>query len=170
MSGSTGNPRWRAAPARPGDGAAVLALYRSLIGTPGTTWNEYYPGPEEVAGDIARGSLWCLWGEDGELYGAASLGDDDADIRDLPCWTPVEKSCELSRVGIRRDLHGQGIGEALARLLLEEARRQGRGAVRLLVSRDNPAAVRLYQKLGFATCGETQMYGVNWLCQERVGP
>lgn len=166
MSSSTGKIPWRLAPARPEDGAAVLALYRSLLGTPGTTWNEYYPGPEEVTADTARGSLWCAWGEDGSLLAAASLGDDDPDIRDLSCWTPAAKSCELSRVGVRRDLHGQGMGEAFTRRLLEEAKAQGRETVRLLVSRDNPAAARLYQKLGFQTCGETRMYQVDWLCQE----
>ena len=166
MSSSTGKIPWRLAPARPEDGAAVLALYRSLLGTPGTTWNEYYPGPEEVTADTARGSLWCAWGEDGSLLAAASLGDDDPDIRDLSCWTPAAKSCELSRVGVRRDLHGQGMGEAFTRRLLEEAKAQGRETVRLLVSRDNPAAARLYQKLGFRTCGETRMYQVDWLCQE----
>lgn len=166
MSSNISKISWSLAPARPEDGAAVLALYRSLLGTPGTTWNEYYPGPEEVTADTARGSLWCAWGEDGSLLAAASLGDDDPDIRDLSCWTPVAKSCELSRVGVRRDLHGQGMGEAFTRRLLEEAKAQGRETARLLVSRDNPAAARLYQKLGFRTCGETRMYQVDWLCQE----
>ena len=96
MSGSTNNSRclgpglgWMA-PAREADAGEVLALYRSLIGTPGATWNEYYPGPEDVAADIARGSLWCLRGEDGTLWGAASAGEDDADIRALDCWTPAQ--------------------------------------------------------------------------------
>ncbi len=166
MSSNISKISWSLAPARPEDEAAVLALYRSLLGTPGTTWNEYYPGPEEVTADTARGSLWCAWGEDGSLLAAASLGDDDPDIRDLSCWTPAAKSCELSRVGVRRDLHGQGMGEAFTRRLLEEAKAQGRETARLLVSRDNPAAARLYQKLGFQTCGETRMYQVDWLCQE----
>ncbi len=166
MSSNISKISWRLAPARPEDEAEVLALYRSLLGTPGTTWNEYYPGPEEVTADTARGSLWCAWGEDGSLLAAASLGDDDSDIRDLSCWAPAAKSCELSRVGVRRDLHGQGMGEAFTRRLLEEAKAQGRETVRLLVSRDNPAAARLYQKLGFRTCGETRMYQVDWLCQE----
>lgn len=166
MSSNISKISWSLAPARPEDEAAVLALYRSLLGTPGTTWNEYYPGPEEVTADTARGSLWCACGEDGSLLAAASLGDDDPDIRDLSCWTPAAKSCELSRVGVRRDLHGQGMGEAFTRRLLEEAKAQGRETARLLVSRDNPAAARLYQKLGFQTCGETRMYQVDWLCQE----
>lgn len=172
MSGSTGNAGpgpcgGVPAPACPGDAGSVLALYRSLIGTPGTTWNEHYPTRQDVAADIARGSLWCLRGEDGSLWGAASCGDDDADIRDLPCWTPAERSCELCRIGIRRELQGRGLGERLVRFLLREAARQGRDWMRLLVSRDNPAALRLYQKLGFAEAGSCEMYGVRWLCQEK---
>lgn len=159
---------WRLEPARPRDKEAVLALYRSLIGLPGTTWNEYYPGPEDVENDIARGSLWCIWGPGDDLWGAASLGEDDEDIRDLSCWTPAENSCELTRIGIRQDLHGKGLGEAFVRRLLENAAvREGRDMARLLVSIGNPAALRLYQKLEFVPCGRTRMYDVDWVCMEK---
>lgn len=166
MSSSTGN-QWRLEPARPRDAGAVLELYRSLAGTPGTTWSEDYPAAEDVAADTARGSLWCMWGEDGSLWGAASPGDDDEDIRDLSCWTPAEKSCELCRIGIRSELQGRGLGAALVGRLMEIAAAQGRDWVRLLVSRENPAAVRLYEKMGFTTCGELRMYEVDWVCRER---
>lgn len=145
----------------------MLALYRSLIGLPGTTWNQYYPGPEEVENDIARGSLWCLWGPDDTLWGAASLGDDDPDIRDLTCWAPAVRSCELTRVGIRKDLQGQGLAEAFVGRLLQNAAREGRDMARLLVSDRNPAARRLYDKLGFTPCGRTRMYDVDWVCMEQ---
>lgn len=154
-------------PARPCDGPVILALYRSLIGLPGTTWNEYYPGPEEVERDIARGSLWCLWGPDGTLWGAASLGEDDPDIRDLSCWAPAANSCELTRVGILKDLHGRGLGEEFVRCLLRNAAREGRDMARLLAGSENPAALRLYEKLGFAPCGGTRMYDVDWVCMEK---
>ncbi len=173
MSGSTNNSRclgpglgWMA-PAREADAGEVLALYRSLIGTPGATWNEYYPGPEDVAADIARGSLWCLRGEDGTLWGAASAGEDDADIRALDCWTPAQSSCELSRVGVRLSLQGKGLARAMVRFLMEESARQGRDWMRLLVSRDNPGALRVYQRMGFADVGSCEMYGVCWRCQEK---
>lgn len=170
MSISTSDPiaqPWYLEPARPQDTGAVLALYRSLIGLPGTTWNQYYPGPEDVENDIARGSLWCLWGPDGTLWGAASLGEDDQDIRDLSFWAPAENSCELTRIGIRKDLHGKGLAEAFVRRLLQNAAREGRDMARLLVSDRNPAALRLYQKLDFTPCGRTRMYEVDWLCMER---
>lgn len=170
MSSSISDPiarSWRLEPARPRDAGAVLALYHSLVGLPGTTWNQYYPGPEEIESDTARGSLWCIWGPDDTLWGAASLGDDDRDIRDLSCWTPAARSCELTRVGIRKDLHGKGLGETFVRLLLQNAAQEGRDMARLLVSGRNPAALRLYQKLEFAPCGRTRMYDVDWVCMEK---
>ncbi len=45
-------------------------------------------------------------------------------------------------------LRGRGVACALLRALLEELRNRGRN-VCLFVKRDNPAAVRLYEKLGF---------------------
>lgn len=158
---------WRVERAHPQDAEAVLTLYRSLVGLPGTTWTEHYPGPEDVESDIGRGSLWCVWGPDGTLWGAASLGKDDPDIQDLTCWTPARNSCELTRIGIRKDLQGKGLGEGFVRCLLRNAVREGRDMARLLVSSGNPAALRLYQKLDFTPCGKTQMYDVDWVCMEK---
>ena len=166
-----GRPGYRFAMAGAEDQGAVLALYRSLLGTPGCAWSEEYPDGELVARDIARGSLYCMWGEDGTLWGAASAGEDDDDVSPLPFWEPgTQRSCELSRVGIRRDLQGRGLAGALVRHILEDAPRKGFDTIRLLVSRENPAAMAVYQKLGVVTKGTAMMYGVNWLCQERPLP
>lgn len=155
-------------PARPGDEKEVFLLYRSLLGTPGCTWNQDYPSLELVAGDIARGSLYCLRGPEGELWGAASAGEDDPDIRPLTCWNQAARhSCELARVGIRRDLQGKGLARELVLHILKDAPLRGFDTIRLLVSRENPAALALYRRLGFVTRGKVRMYGVDWLCQEK---
>ena len=170
MSSSISDPiarSWRLEPARPRDAGAVLALYRSLVGLPGTTWTEDYPGAEEVENDLARGSLWCIRGPDNGLWGAASLREDDEDIRDLSCWTPAKNSCELTRVGIRQDLQGRGLGEAFVGRLLRAAAQEGRDMARLLAGSGNRAALRLYEKLGFVPCGRTRMYEVDWVCMEK---
>lgn len=161
------NAPCRIALAGPEDIEAVLALYRAAARTPGTAWNEYYPSREFAAGDIARGSLYCLWGEDGSLWGAASCGEPDEDILDLPCWDgSVQHPWELTRVGVLPERQGRGLAGQLLRHILADAARQGVDAVRLLVSRDNPAAVALYRKLGFAAVGTWRMYEVDWICQE----
>ncbi len=39
------------------DAETVLALYRAVIGTPYCTWDESYPGEEEIRNDLACGTL-----------------------------------------------------------------------------------------------------------------
>ena len=161
--------RFTIAPACAGDAEAVLALYRAAARTPGSSWDNSYPDRDFVTGDIARGSLYCLWGKDGTLWGAASCGEPDEDIQALPCWEPnVTSPFELCRIGILPEVQGQGLAGALLQWLLEEAPRRGAGSIRLLVSRDNPPALALYRRFGLATVGTCQLYGINWLCQEKL--
>ena len=55
----------------------------------------------------------------------------------------------LARVIVAPDLRGQGNGERLIRLLIEEARRQSHVRISLNVDRQNAPAIALYTKLGF---------------------
>ena len=50
---------------------------------------------------------------------------------------------------VRLSWRGVGVGEALCRRLLNDARAQGISDIRLIVDADNVPAVRLYHKLGF---------------------
>jgi ribosomal-protein-alanine N-acetyltransferase len=51
-----------------------------------------------------------------------------------------------------------GLGERLAAAAIEAARAAGAEAVFLEVATDNPAAIALYEKLGFATAGRRRAY------------
>ena len=50
----------------------IRALYSSVIGMSFCTWNEAYPGEEEIQGDLSSESLYVLE-EKGELIGAISI-------------------------------------------------------------------------------------------------
>lgn len=54
---------------------------------------------------------------------------------------------------------GQGIGQALIRAFCEHAGAQGAARVGLIVDMINPAAQRLYEKMGFAVVGEKDFMG-----------
>lgn len=45
---------------------AVLALYRSVLGTEGCTWDEDYPSETEAEGDLSSGGLY-VFESDGRL-------------------------------------------------------------------------------------------------------
>ena len=134
--------RFTIAPACAGDAEAVLALYRAAARTPGSSWDDSYPDRDFVTGDIARGSLYCLWGKDGTLWGAASCGEPDEDIQALPCWEPnVTSPFELCRIGILPEVQGQGLAGAHHQWLLEEAPPPGARCIPQVVSRVKPPAL-----------------------------
>ena len=78
----------------------ILTLYRSLINTPGGTWDEGYPGEDEVRPDIENGALYTLRDKSGRLICAASAGNSDE--LDVLKWN-LNKPCELCRLGVAAD-------------------------------------------------------------------
>lgn len=134
---------------------AVLPLYHAALGQPGCTWSEEYPSPECLAEDIRTGCLWG-WVENGRIIAAAAV--EQADEADVVC---------LARVVTARDCQGRGVARQMLAVLLEKLRQKYSG-VRLLVSPDNPAALRLYARLGFRSAGECDCYDHHWLIEERL--
>ncbi len=60
---------------------------------------------------------------------------------------------ELLNVVVRDDQRGRGIGYAMLMRLMALGRKRGIGRFTLEVRKSNEAALRLYEKLGFASAG-----------------
>jgi L-amino acid N-acyltransferase YncA len=76
--------------------------------------------------------------------------------RRLIGYAQVHKSSHPRRTGmaelaiyLHQDYHGAGLGTAITRILLQEAREQGVHKVNLGTVDENEAAIRLFTKLGF---------------------
>ena len=151
--------------AKTSEAGTILALYQSVIGTPFCTWNEYYPGEEEIADDLAHESLFVLE-EEGEIIGAISIVPEN-EMDDLTCWTIRENAREFARVVIRPDQQQKGLSSRLIDGIFKELQQQGCAAVHIAVAKENTPAQRLYRKAGFSFCGETDMYGHSYfLCEK----
>ena len=152
--------------ALPEDAEEITALYDSLKGSPGCTWDEGYPTPEFVRNDIEkRDSLYKVT-DNGKIVAAAYLGEFE-EVERPECFDKsLRRLGELSRVGVRREYHRKGVAFGMITSLLREAEKLGYDGVVLLVGTENHAAMRLYEKAGFERCGETFLYETHWFCYQ----
>lgn len=134
-----------------GDLPAVLALYRSVLGTEGCTWNEDYPSEREAKGDLSSGGLY-VFESDGKLIGAISVLSGE----------------EFDGLAVATEEQGKGRAKTVAREALKEAGKKGYTSARLLVSKVNRAAVGLYRSLGFDFVGECHKYGIDFFACEKL--
>lgn len=145
---------------------AVYALYQSVIGQLYCTWNELYPGRNEILRDLETGNLFLLE-ENGAVIGAASVVPEN-EMDELPCWTVKENASEIARIVIHPTWQGKGYAEILVSKILAELRCRNCAWVHLSVAALNLPAFKTYQKLGFSTVGEKDMYGNQYYLCEKI--
>lgn len=89
---------------------------------------------------------WLVQARDGgEALGTAGLGSH---------WEPERASmATLFGMYVTPRARGRGVGHALVRAVLEEARRRGASEVLLEVTSQNAAARALYERCGFVATG-----------------
>lgn len=148
--------------AKPDEIPEIVSIYHSLVGTPGCTWNLYYPSQETARDDIKHEYLYVLKME-GEIVAVASVGQFD-ELADLS-WKP-QNPCELARIGVSPVYQKQGIGTIMLQSIIGVAKGNGYDGIRFLVSRNNPAALALYEKNGFERCGEVFRYDIDFYCYQ----
>lgn len=79
----------------------------------------------------------------------AFVADAPAGCVALQHLGPKPDVCEVNRMFIRPEFHGQGVATALMRALMDIARERGYGLMRLETGDLQPEAISLYRRLGF---------------------
>lgn len=161
------NPRLTLRRGTAADAERVLDLYRAAVGRPGCTWDEEYPGQDTIEEDLRSGGLYVCEA-DGEIIGAASVvGENELD--DLECWRRHDgKHREIARITVAQQYAGMGLACQMLMSLFEILQSGGCTSVRLLVAKCNPAALRTYEKLGFAYLASCEMYGNEYFAGEKL--
>ena len=144
-------PEARLRLAGPGDVATVtrlIAEFRDFLGG---------SRPDNAA---IEATVSALIGDRSTEY--LLIGDPEtgfAQIRfRLSVWTGNEDAW-LEDVFVGPEARGNGFGRALVEAAVGRARSRGCGRIQLDCNRDNEAAVRLYESLGFAPVHNAQKWG-----------
>ena len=149
-----------------GDADNILTLYRSVMGSDFCTWNEFYPGMEEIRADYESGNLYVLR-DCSKIIGAISIVPEN-ELDELEFWKIKDGSAaEIARVAVVPEYQGRGL--ALRMVLDTEKILKARGcrAVHLLAARVNIPACHTYQKAGYHLAGECNMYGHRFCAYEK---
>ena len=143
------------------DAARVLAVYRSLVGTPGCSWNEHYPNAETVDYGIRTGSQYMLVDGEGEIVCACGLFREADEITDPRfAWQGgFQKPCYFSGMGVAAAHQGKGIAGLMLRHIIKTAADEGFDGAYALVAQSNDIARRAYSGFGFVVTGEAEYYG-----------
>ncbi len=93
----------------------------------------------------------CVWEEDGEIIGNASL---------IPYHHKRQRIYLIANVAVRPDYRRRGIGRALTVAVIQRADQRHAKETWLHVRDDNPGAVALYTGLGFQELARRTMWQV----------
>ncbi|ATW49292.1 mycothiol synthase [Streptomyces xantholiticus] len=142
---------------------------------PGVTVRTFVPGQDDAAWLAVNAAAFAHHPEQGSLT-QRDLDDRKAEPWFDPKgfflaerggetigfhWTKVHAEEQLGEVyvlGIRPDAQGGGLGKALTATGLRHLAAQGLPTAMLYVDADNPAALRVYEQLGFVTHEVDLMY------------
>ena len=137
-------------PARPADASAIAAIYAHHVLHGTGTFEEVPPDKAEMARRMeavhARGWPWLVAEADDALLGYAYAGQ----LRDRVGY---RCSCENS-VYVRQDRRGGGVGGALLRALMEDARARGFERMFAIIGdAANEASIALHRRHDFVEVG-----------------
>lgn len=145
----------------------IAALYQSVIGQAGCTWNESYPGEIELREDFETENLYVLT-DDESVIGAVSVVHTN-ELDELECWQITDASVrEIARVVVDKNYQGQHYSEIMLEQLFEILEKDHCRAIHILVASKNIAAQKIYKGLGFAERAECDMFGNHYYAYEKI--
>ncbi|HET7838378.1 MAG TPA: GNAT family N-acetyltransferase [Rectinemataceae bacterium] len=151
-----------------GDAEAIHALYEAAKewGRQGgsSDWDESYPNREILMEDLEQGRIYVH--EEGARIVAAISLLKDWRIDIAPHAWEEEDACSLARLCVHPELQGRGLGESMMRMISERAKAMGFKATHHLASKSNPAANRLYERMGYLRKGELALYDTDFIAYE----
>lgn len=148
------------------DTEELLELYHSFLHGP-AAWTEEYPSEETIEFDLERDALYVMRDENDKIMACISI-DDDENVENLVYWDKaLQPSREVSRLGVRADLHGMGLAKTMMKFAFEVLKKNGNKSIHIIVKKGHDAALKAYSDVGFKYVGECELYEKQFFCMER---
>ena len=133
-------------------GEITVAAYQPFLLGPDDPYAERL---RDAASRAAHAEVWVAV-EDGQVLGTVTDPPEGSRYRELA----GAGESEFRMLAVRPEAQGRGIGEALARHVVERARARGHRAVLLSSLPEMAAAHRVYERLGFRRVPALDWYPV----------
>jgi GNAT superfamily N-acetyltransferase len=134
---------WRAAPDEAETVAGLLIEFRDWNGRDWPSTNAFLASVERLIEQRECEYLLASPDDDSPPAGVAQVRYRHS------VWTAAD-DCWLEDLFVREAVRGRGVGRALVEAVVRSARGRGCRRVELDVNEDNPPALALYERVGFA--------------------
>lgn len=158
--------------ASPGDVAEIMGLIRSVSESMSDDgidqWDDIYPDSDTIEQDISQGALFAYF-SDGKIAAIMVLNESFDPSYDTVDWSPrIKRPRFVHRLCVSPMFRKKGIAKTLMEYAEKEAIGNGFDSIRLDAYSKNPAAVKLYQNLGYRMAGEVDLRKGRFFCFEKV--
>ena len=131
-------------------------------------WDEVYPDAAVIARDLAAGTLHVLR-EGGDILGCVTLDTTQDPLWQGMDWSAAgEPAAAVHRLMVHPAAQGRGLAKQLMTHAETLARAQGFRAIHLDCFAANPAALALYERLGYRRTGTAMMRKGPFVCFEKL--
>lgn len=123
-------------------------------------WQDGYPNPDVVQHDIECGYGYVLTFQDRIIaYSAVLLNDEPAYADIEGKWLTNGDFFVVHRIAVADDFLGQGLSSVIMKFIEKMAVEKGVFSVKVDTNFDNPAMLRIFEKLGYTYCGQVYFRG-----------
>lgn len=138
----------------------ICNLYKKVIKTTFTTWDENYPSKNLLIDDILNKNLYVLKHKK-TIIAVSFLGTKEENKEN---WEiDLKRPMGVARICVDPNLQGKGVGSFFMECLINKSKKLGADGMHFHVEITNIAAQKMYQKCGFINCGLGQSnYGFSF--------
>lgn len=132
-------------------------------------WQDGYPNPETIRQDIRKDVAYVMTHDEHVMgYCAVLISDEPAYDNIDGAWKTTGDFVVFHRVAIAKEYLGQGLSYRLLEHIEAYAKSQSIESVRADTNYDNYAMMQVFDRLGYAYCGDVRLRGSPRRAYEKV--